>query len=41
LQLARAENPVPRGLGQMTEACRRVNTLRAACAIKGLPAPGV
>jgi AraC-like DNA-binding protein len=27
------------GVGQMTVACLLVNTLRAACAIHGLPAP--
>jgi methylenetetrahydrofolate dehydrogenase (NADP+)/methenyltetrahydrofolate cyclohydrolase len=32
---------VPGGVGQMTVACLLVNTLRAACAIRGLPAPGV
>ena len=29
------------GVGQMTVACLLVNTLRAACAIHGLPKPGV
>jgi methylenetetrahydrofolate dehydrogenase (NADP+) / methenyltetrahydrofolate cyclohydrolase len=32
---------VPGGVGQMTVACLLVNTLRAACAIHGLPKPGV
>jgi methylenetetrahydrofolate dehydrogenase (NADP+)/methenyltetrahydrofolate cyclohydrolase len=41
LQVAGAVTPVPGGVGQMTVACLLVNTLRAACAIKGLPAPGV
>lgn len=41
LQVAGAITPVPGGVGQMTVACLLVNTLRAACAIKGLPAPGV
>src|SRR5258708_18811442 len=33
--------PVPGGLGQMTVACLLVNTLRAACAIRGLPKLGL
>jgi methylenetetrahydrofolate dehydrogenase (NADP+)/methenyltetrahydrofolate cyclohydrolase len=41
LNVAGAITPVPGGVGQMTVACLLVNTLRAACAIKGLPAPGV
>jgi methylenetetrahydrofolate dehydrogenase (NADP+)/methenyltetrahydrofolate cyclohydrolase len=41
LQIAGAITPVPGGVGQMTVACLLVNTLRAACAIAGLPAPGV
>ncbi len=41
LQIAGAITPVPGGVGQMTVACLLVNTLRAACAIKGLSAPGV
>ena len=41
LQVAGAITPVPGGVGQMTVACLLVNTLRAACAIRGLPAPGV
>src|ERR1700753_1550349 len=40
-QVAGAITPVPGGVGQMTVACLLVNTLRAACAIAGLPAPGV
>jgi methylenetetrahydrofolate dehydrogenase (NADP+) / methenyltetrahydrofolate cyclohydrolase len=40
-QVAGAITPVPGGVGQMTVACLLVNTLRAACAIKGLPKPGV
>ena len=32
---------VPGGVGQMTVACLLVNTLRAACAIAGLPKPAV
>jgi methylenetetrahydrofolate dehydrogenase (NADP+) / methenyltetrahydrofolate cyclohydrolase len=39
--VAGAITPVPGGVGQMTVACLLVNTLRAACAIEGLPAPGV
>ena len=41
LEVAGAITPVPGGVGQMTVACLLVNTLRAACAIHGLPAPGV
>jgi methylenetetrahydrofolate dehydrogenase (NADP+)/methenyltetrahydrofolate cyclohydrolase len=41
LQVAGAITPVPGGVGQMTVACLLVNTLRAACAIHGLPPPGV
>lgn len=41
LDVAGAITPVPGGVGQMTVACLLVNTLRAACAIKGLPAPSV
>jgi len=41
LQIAGAITPVPGGVGQMTVACLLVNTLRAACAIAGLPKPGV
>ena len=32
--------PVPGGVGPMTIACLMVNTVRAACAIRGLPPPG-
>ena len=39
--VAGAITPVPGGVGQMTVACLLVNTLRAACAIKGLPKPAV
>ena len=39
--VAGAITPVPGGVGQMTVACLLVNTLRAACAIHGLPAPAV
>ena len=40
-QVAGAITPVPGGVGQMTVACLLVNTLRAACAIRGLPKPAV
>jgi len=41
LGVAGAITPVPGGVGQMTVACLLVNTLRAACAIRGLPPPAV
>ena len=41
LQVAGAITPVPGGVGPMTIACLMVNTVRAACAIAGLPAPGI
>jgi len=41
LNVAGAITPVPGGVGQMTVACLLVNTLRAACAIKGVAAPSV
>lgn len=41
LGVAGAITPVPGGVGQMTVACLLVNTLRAACAIKGIAAPSV
>ncbi len=41
LKVAGAITPVPGGVGQMTVACLLVNTVRAACAIRGLPAPAV
>jgi methylenetetrahydrofolate dehydrogenase (NADP+)/methenyltetrahydrofolate cyclohydrolase len=41
MKVAGAVTPVPGGVGQMTVACLLVNTLRAACAIRGLPAPTV
>lgn len=41
LEVAGAITPVPGGVGQMTVACLLVNTLRAACAIKGIAAPAV
>jgi len=40
-QVAGAITPVPGGVGPMTIACLMVNTVRAACAIAGLPAPAV
>jgi methylenetetrahydrofolate dehydrogenase (NADP+) / methenyltetrahydrofolate cyclohydrolase len=41
VNVAGAITPVPGGVGQMTVACLLVNTLRAACAIAGLPKPSV
>jgi len=41
MDVAGAITPVPGGVGQMTVACLLVNTLRAACAIAGLPRPAV
>jgi methylenetetrahydrofolate dehydrogenase (NADP+)/methenyltetrahydrofolate cyclohydrolase len=40
-QVAGAITPVPGGVGPMTIACLMVNTVRAACAIAGLPKPAV
>jgi methylenetetrahydrofolate dehydrogenase (NADP+)/methenyltetrahydrofolate cyclohydrolase len=40
-EVAGAITPVPGGVGPMTIACLMVNTVRAACAITGLPAPAV
>jgi methylenetetrahydrofolate dehydrogenase (NADP+)/methenyltetrahydrofolate cyclohydrolase len=40
-QVAGAITPVPGGVGPMTIACLLVNTLRAACAIRGLPTPAL
>ena len=37
--VAGAITPVPGGVGPMTIACLLLNTLRAACAQNGLPAP--
>ena len=39
--IAGAITPVPGGVGPMTIACLLLNTLRAACAQKGLPAPQI
>jgi len=41
MQVAGAITPVPGGVGPMTIACLLLNTLRAACAQKDLPAPKV
>jgi methylenetetrahydrofolate dehydrogenase (NADP+)/methenyltetrahydrofolate cyclohydrolase len=41
VQVAGAITPVPGGVGPMTIACLLVNTVRAACAINGLPKPAV
>jgi methylenetetrahydrofolate dehydrogenase (NADP+)/methenyltetrahydrofolate cyclohydrolase len=41
LEVAGAITPVPGGVGPMTVVCLLVNTLRAACAIAGLPKPAV
>ncbi len=41
LEVAGAVTPVPGGVGLMTVACLLLNTLRAACAIHGLPAPKI
>jgi methylenetetrahydrofolate dehydrogenase (NADP+)/methenyltetrahydrofolate cyclohydrolase len=41
MQVAGAVTPVPGGVGPMTVACLLLNTLRAACAQKGLPEPKV
>jgi methylenetetrahydrofolate dehydrogenase (NADP+)/methenyltetrahydrofolate cyclohydrolase len=38
---AGAITPVPGGVGPMTIACLLVNTVRAACAARGLPPPAV
>ncbi len=38
-EIAGAITPVPGGVGPMTIACLLLNTLRAACVQKGLPAP--
>jgi methylenetetrahydrofolate dehydrogenase (NADP+)/methenyltetrahydrofolate cyclohydrolase len=38
-QIAGAITPVPGGVGPMTIACLLANTVRAACALSGLPAP--
>jgi len=38
-QVAGAITPVPGGVGPMTIACLLANTVRAACALAGLPPP--
>ena len=38
-EVAGAITPVPGGVGPMTIACLLANTVRAACALAGLPAP--
>jgi methylenetetrahydrofolate dehydrogenase (NADP+)/methenyltetrahydrofolate cyclohydrolase len=40
-KVAGAISPVPGGVGPMTIACLMANTVRAACALAGLPAPEV
>jgi methylenetetrahydrofolate dehydrogenase (NADP+)/methenyltetrahydrofolate cyclohydrolase len=40
-KVAGAITPVPGGVGPMTIACLMVNTLRAASALAGLPAPAI
>jgi methylenetetrahydrofolate dehydrogenase (NADP+)/methenyltetrahydrofolate cyclohydrolase len=40
-EVAGAITPAPGGVGPMTIACLLVNTVRAACAIHGLPKPAV
>ncbi len=40
-EVAGAITPVPGGVGPMTIACLLLNTLRAACAQNGLPAPQI
>jgi methylenetetrahydrofolate dehydrogenase (NADP+)/methenyltetrahydrofolate cyclohydrolase len=40
-ETAGAITPVPGGVGPMTIACLVLNTLRAACAARGLPAPAI
>jgi methylenetetrahydrofolate dehydrogenase (NADP+) / methenyltetrahydrofolate cyclohydrolase len=41
VQIAGAITPVPGGVGPMTIACLMLNTLKAACAQNGLPAPAI
>ncbi|MFN3658234.1 MAG: bifunctional methylenetetrahydrofolate dehydrogenase/methenyltetrahydrofolate cyclohydrolase FolD [Pseudolabrys sp.] len=41
VEVAGALTPVPGGVGPMTIACLLLNTLRAACAQRGLPAPAI
>jgi len=39
LEIAGAITPVPGGVGPMTIACLLANTVRAACALAGMPMP--
>jgi methylenetetrahydrofolate dehydrogenase (NADP+)/methenyltetrahydrofolate cyclohydrolase len=41
VEIAGAITPVPGGVGPMTIACLLLNTLRAACRQRGLPAPNI
>jgi methylenetetrahydrofolate dehydrogenase (NADP+) / methenyltetrahydrofolate cyclohydrolase len=41
VEVAGAITPVPGGVGPMTIACLLANTIRAACAAAGLPAPAL
>jgi methylenetetrahydrofolate dehydrogenase (NADP+) / methenyltetrahydrofolate cyclohydrolase len=41
VQVAGAITPVPGGVGPMTIACLLANTMRAACALVGVPAPSL
>jgi len=38
-EVAGAITPVPGGVGPMTIACLLLNTMKAACALAGLPPP--
>jgi methylenetetrahydrofolate dehydrogenase (NADP+)/methenyltetrahydrofolate cyclohydrolase len=40
-EVAGAITPVPGGVGPMTIACLLANTMRAACALAGVPAPSL
>jgi methylenetetrahydrofolate dehydrogenase (NADP+)/methenyltetrahydrofolate cyclohydrolase len=40
-EIAGAISPVPGGVGPMTIACLLANTVRAACALAGLPSPSL
>jgi methylenetetrahydrofolate dehydrogenase (NADP+)/methenyltetrahydrofolate cyclohydrolase len=40
-KVAGAITPVPGGVGPMTIACLLANTVRAACALSGLPPPAL
>jgi methylenetetrahydrofolate dehydrogenase (NADP+)/methenyltetrahydrofolate cyclohydrolase len=41
VKVAGAITPVPGGVGPMTIACLMLNTVRAACAISGVPMPAI